>query len=96
MNLSTFSFHPFQRFEIGLWPKEDKDKACLIDYSHWSVSDLAGCQSLCEAEPTCIGISYGVDYSDDTHCRTCTDDTLEYLNDYNFHRRPGRSILFSA
>ena len=93
MNLITFSFHPFQHFGIGLWPKEYKNRDCLINYGHWSVSDLAGCQSLCEAIPTCIGISYS---HDGTHCRTCTDDILGSFSDYNFHRRPGRSIPSSA
>ena len=80
-----------------LWSEESMNKYCPNLKTSEHVSNQYECQAKCEAEESCVGISY-VDndqLQSNAHsghgCFVCNDDTLVYgSGGYGFYRRPIR------
>ncbi len=76
----------------GLWVEEDPNMICLDSQEHFNIASQMECQTLCEADADCVGISWGTNVV--TKCLVCSsDDLVDFSSDflaynYGFYRRP--------
>lgn len=92
--LSTLQYLCAELLLLGkFWPEETEDKYCPNSQTFKDVSNQAECQDKCEAQSSCVGISYShQDAANRTWCYVCKDDVLRgAANDFGFYRRPGKN-----
>ena len=79
---------------MELWPKEAADKLCSNN-KYVTASNQAACQTFCEEQRTCVGISYSYKSEKSSDCYICSDDNLDAFNGFGFYRRPhGNNRLY--
>ena len=86
---------------MAIWKLEQADAFCVpatTNGNEWhNESNKTECQTLCEYNPDCVGVSYtyGAEYS---HvCYVCLDDTpihsiIADTNGFSFYRKPGKNV----
>ena len=82
---------------VRLWPMSAKDKTCKYRealYTHITTNKLA-CQTLCEQNENCVGVSYSYKQGFHHMCFVCLDDVFDNANEpgVNFYKRPGIYFL---
>ena len=84
---------------VAIWKLEHADAYCApdtINGNEWhNESSKAECQTLCEYNPDCVGVSYTYDATYSHVCYVCLDDSFFSImssNGFNFYRKPGKNV----
>ena len=86
----------FKIWPEGLWVEESENKYCknhrrpLVT----NVTNQAECQTLCDADLRCVGISYSHVPEKNNFCFVCLDSVLsDASNSFGFYKKKGTILL---
>ena len=80
----------------GLWVEESENKYCKNHRKPLvtNVTNQAECQTLCDADLRCVGISYSHVPEKNNFCFVCLDSVLsDASNSFGFYKKKGTILL---